>query len=142
MQTISHVHFFFPHKAVPQIHESCIIFITQLLHHSVDCHPHRIPVSLVPVSKHCKLTDKMMCAPFDCFVFFSRFLYFSTIAVVPTLSALFVPIWISTDPPLPLLMIYSTLFVTCSILVPGKRTIKSSSLFSLVSVFLTTESPK
>ena len=39
-----------------------------------------------------KMHDKMICPTLACFVFVSRFLYFSTIAVVPPLSALFVPI--------------------------------------------------
>ena len=52
MQAISHVHFFFPHKAVPQIHESKFVFSTQLLHHHVDCHPPRFFLSLAPASNH------------------------------------------------------------------------------------------
>ena len=36
-----------------------------------------------------KIPDKMICPILACFVFLSRFLYFSTIAVVPSLSALY-----------------------------------------------------
>ena len=67
-----------------------------------------------------KIPDKIICPTLACFVFFSRFLYFSTIAVVPSLFVLFVPMCISMDPPFPLPTIWSTLSVTCSILAPGK----------------------
>ena len=87
------------------------------------------------------IPDKMICPTLACFVFFSRFLYFSTIAVVPSLSALFVPMCTSIDPPSPLPMIFSTLSVTCSILAPGKQTTTSSPLLNIVSVFRTIESP-
>ena len=40
-----------------------------------------------------KIPDNMICPILSCFVFFSRFLYFSTIDVVPSLSALFVPMY-------------------------------------------------
>ena len=88
-----------------------------------------------------KIPDKIICPALACFVFFSRFLYFSTIAVVPSLSVLFVPTSTSMDPPYPLPMICSTLSVTCSILAPGKQTTTSSPLLNLVSVFRTIESP-
>ena len=52
MHTISDVHVFSPHKAVPQIHVSHFLFLAKPLHHPVDCHPLRISVSLYPVTKH------------------------------------------------------------------------------------------
>ena len=55
------------------------------------------------------IPDKMICPNLACFVFFSSFLYFSTIAVVPSLSVLFVPTCTSMVPPFPLPMIFSTL---------------------------------
>ena len=104
------------------------------------------------------IPDKMICPNLACFVFFSSFLYFSTIAVVPSLSVLFVPTCthhivsamalshrtypsFSMVPPFPLPMIFSTLSVTCSILAPGKHTTTSSPLLSLESVFRMIESP-
>ena len=73
-----------------------------------------------------KIPDKIICPTLACFVFFRRFLYFSTIAVVPSLSALFVPMCTSMDPPFPLPMIFSTLSVTFYILAPGRQTTMSS----------------
>ena len=55
------------------------------------------------------IPDKMICPNLACFVFFSSFLYFSTIAVVPSLSVLFVPTCTSMAPPFPLPTIFSTL---------------------------------
>ena len=55
------------------------------------------------------IPDKMICPNLACFVFFSSFLYFSTIAVVPSLSVLFVPTCTSMVPPFPLPTIFSTL---------------------------------
>ena len=52
-----------------------------------------------PVSP--KIPDKIICPNLACFVFFSSFLYFSTIAVVPSLSVLFVPTCTSMVPPSP-----------------------------------------
>ena len=75
------------------------------------------------------IPDKI-CPTLGCFVFFSRFLYFSTIAVVPSLSALFVPMCTSMDPPFPLPMICSTLSVTCSILAPGQHTTTGGTILS------------
>ena len=126
MQSISHVHFFFPHKAVPLIHVSHFLFLSKPLHHPVDCHPLRIWYPCILFPNTGKIPDKMICPALACFVFFSRFLYFSTIAVVPSLSVLFVPTCTSMDPPYPLPMICSTLSVTCSILAPGKQTTTSS----------------
>ena len=54
------------------------------------------------------IPDKMICPNLACFVFFSSFLYFSTIAVVPSLSVLFVPTCTSMVPPFPLHTIFST----------------------------------
>ena len=89
----------------------------------------------------CKIPDMIICPTLASLIFSSRFLYFSTIAVVPSLSASFVPTCTSMDPPFPLPMISSTLSVTCSILAPGKQTTTSSHLLNLVSVFRTIESP-
>ena len=69
-----------------------------------------------------RISDRMICSTLAYFVFFISFLYLYTIAVVPSLSALFVPMCTSVVPPFPLPMIFSTLSVTCSILVPGKHT--------------------
>ena len=88
-----------------------------------------------------RIPDRMICPTLASFFFFSSFLYLSTIAVVPSLSALFVPTCTRMVPPFTLSMIFSTLSVTCSILAPGKHTTTSSPLFNLVSVFLTMESP-
>ena len=44
------------------------------------------------------IPDKMICPNLACFVFFSSFRYFSTIAVVPSLSVLFVPTCTSMVP--------------------------------------------
>ena len=52
VQTVPHVHFFFPHKAVPQIHVSHVLLLAKPLHHPVDRHPLRISVSIYPVTKH------------------------------------------------------------------------------------------
>ena len=87
------------------------------------------------------IPGKMTCPTLACFVFFSIFLYFSTIDVVPSLSALFVPTCTSMDPPFPLPMICSTLSITCSILAPGKQTTTSSPLLNIESVFRTIASP-
>ena len=134
------VHFFFPHKAVLQIHESHFLFLTQLLHHPVDCHPSRMPISLVLFPNTGTFPDNMICSTLACFVVFSRYLQLSSIAVVPSLSALFAhmcrPLSVATlhfHVP----WICSTRCVTCSILFPGKQTTMPSSLFSIVSVFLT-----
>ena len=86
------------------------------------------------------ITDKMICPNLACFVFFSSFLYFSTIAVVPSLSVLFVPTCTSMVPPFHIPMIFSALSVTCSILAPGKHTTTSSPLLTLESVFRMIES--
>ena len=43
---------FFPHKAVPQIHVSHILFFAKPLNHPVHGHPLRVSVSLYPVPKH------------------------------------------------------------------------------------------
>ena len=59
-----------------------------------------------------RITDRMICSTIASFVFFSSFLYLSTMAVVPSLSALFVPMCTSMVPPFPLPMIFSTLSVT------------------------------
>ena len=81
-----------------------------------------------------KIPDMMICSTLACFVFFRRALYFSTIAVVPSLSALFVPMCTSIVPPFHLPMMSSTLSVTYSILAPGTHT-TTSPLLSLESVF-------
>ena len=85
----------------------------------------------------------MICPILACFVFLSRFLYFSSIAVVPSLSALLVPMCTSMDPPFPLPMICSTHSpsVACSILAPGRQTTTSRALLNRESVFLTMECP-
>ena len=92
MHSIPHVHFFFPHKAVPQMHvyptssslqSRCTILLTAIRFEFL------YPCILFPNTG--KIRDKMIWPTLACFVFFSRFLYFSTIAVVPSLSALFVP---------------------------------------------------
>ena len=64
------------------------------LHHLVDCNLLEFlwPWLLVPNTG--KTPDKMIWPSLTGFVFFSRVLFFSTIAVVPSLSALFVPMWI------------------------------------------------
>ena len=62
-------------------------------------------------------------------------------AVVPSLSMLFVPTCTKTNPPLPESTMFSTLSVIASILAPGKQTTTSSPLFKTLSVFLTIESP-
>ena len=77
-----------------------------------------------------RIPDRMICPTLASFVFLSSLLYLSTIAVVPSLSALFVPMCTSKVPPFPLPMIFSTLAVTCSILAPGKHTTTSSPLFN------------
>ena len=142
MQAISDVHFFFPHKAVPQIHvypTSCSLQSRFTIPLNAIRFEFLYPCILLPNTG--KIPDKMICPILACFVFFSRFLYFSSIAVVPSLSALFVPMCASMDPPFPLHMISSTLSVTCSILAPGKQTTMSSPLLNLISVFRTIESP-
>ena len=88
-----------------------------------------------------KIPDMILCSTLACFVFFSRSLYFSTIAVVPSLSALFVPTCTSRVPPFHLPMMFSTFSVTCYILAPGKHTTTSSPLLSIESVFRMIESP-
>ena len=62
-------------------------------------------------------------------------------AVVPSLSTLFVPTCTKTDPPLPEPTMFSTLSIIASILAPGKQTTTSSPLFKTLSVFLTIGSP-
>ena len=90
-----------------------------------------------------RIPDMIICPALACFVIFSRCLYFSTIAFVPSSNVLFVPTCTSMVPPFPLHMIFSTLSpsVICSILAPGKHTTMSSPLLNLVSVILTIESP-
>ena len=88
-----------------------------------------------------KIPNMMISPTLACFVFFSSFLFFSTIAVVPSLSVSFVPTCTSIVPPFPLPMTFSTLSVTCSILAPGKHNTTSSPLLSLASVFRMIESP-
>ena len=62
-----------------------------------------------------RIPDRMICPTLACFVFFSKFLSFSTIAFVLSLSALFVPTCTSLAPQFPLPMILSILSVTlCS----------------------------
>ena len=55
-------------------------------------------------------------------------------AVVPSLSTLFVNTCTKTDPPLPEPTMFSTLSVIASILAPGKQTITSSPLFKTVGL--------
>ena len=62
-------------------------------------------------------------------------------AVVPSLSTLFVPTCTKTDPPLPEPTMLFTLSVIASILAQGKQTTTSSPLFKTLSGFLTIESP-
>ena len=126
MQSISHVHVCFPHKAVPQIDVSHFLFLESrfTIPLTAILFEFLYPCILFPNTG--KIPDKMICPALACFVFFSRFLYFSTIAVVPSLSMLFVPTCTSMDPPYPLPMICSTLSVTCSILAPSKQTTTSS----------------
>ena len=49
MQAISDVHFFFPHKAVPQVHVSKFLFLAKPLHHPVDCHPLRLALTALTI---------------------------------------------------------------------------------------------
>ena len=73
-----------------------------------------------------KLLDKISCPTLVSFIVFSRLQYFFTIAVVPSLSVLFVPMATSRVPKFPRPIIRYTLSVTCSILAPGKQTTMSS----------------
>ena len=121
MQSISHVHFFFPTKlshkftypTSSSLQSRCTIPLTAI------CFEFLYPCILFPNTG--KIPDKMICPTLACFVFFSMFLNFSTIAVVPSLSALFVLMWTSRVPPFPRPMIRCTLPVTSSILALGKK---------------------
>ena len=92
VQTVPHVHFFFPHKAVPQIQVSLQSRFTIPL---IDIRFEFLyPSILLPNTG--RIPDRMICSTLTSFVFFSSFLYLSTIAVVlsyPHYSSRCVPVW-------------------------------------------------
>ena len=94
---------------------------------------------LLPITG--KIPDIITCSTSVCLSVRTNCLYFLTIAIVPSLSALLVPTFTKIDPPLPGPMIFSTLSAIASIIAPGKQTTMSHPLFSTLSVFLTIESP-
>ncbi|KAK2172072.1 hypothetical protein NP493_995g00054 [Ridgeia piscesae] len=83
----------------------------------------------------------MICSTLVFFSVSTNSLYLSTILVVPSLSALFVPTYTNIDPPWPCRNTFSTRSVTCSILAPGRQTTMSSPLLNVLSVFRKMESP-
>ena len=123
MQAISCVHFFFPHKATYPTSSSLQSRFTIPL--TAIRFEFLYPWILLPNTG--KIPDKIIRPTLACFVLFSRFMYFSTIAVVPFLSALFVPTCTSMDPPFPLPMIFSILSLSHTLLLlPVNKVLRPS----------------
>ena len=114
VQTVPHVHFFFPYNAVTQIHVSHVLLLAKPLHHPLIAIRFEFLYPSILLPNTGWIPDRMICSTLASFVFFSSFLYLSTIAVVHSLSALFVPMCTSMVPPFPLPIIVSTLSLSLS----------------------------
>ena len=82
-----------------------------------------------------KIPERIICSILVFFSFPPNCLYFRTILVVPSLSALFIPTCINIDPPWPRPNMFSIRSLTCSILAPGRQTTTYSPLLNVLSVY-------